>query len=379
MNLRQLKGKTLSDSDMKSVFLELYHIEKMIEDGKYVEQKNHIMIRLVTIIEQFFRKVLEFLFRRHPDKRPQNITLDTQIINNILKAYPNRRWWHVAELIVSQTFSFQNTKAIDDAMKEYGKIQIFSNGSKQANHGAKEGLIKRDYDKLFEARHVIAHSVKCMPYLDVKRYYTMTESLLNYTLDKVEYYGFHEECDQALSQLQKIKTNKHRIAAKKLRDDILDKGKNADSLLKQGKYEESIIQSNEVLFWDPDDFTSHFSRGSSFMLLGKYREAVECYERHLELADDPGAYLYKGIALQKLGEHDDAIKCFGKAIEHGADKVSAYVNLAISLGNLDFLGDVLKYTGMVLDIEPENRDALYIKKITLEEIDRLNGNPPNST
>ena len=364
---------------MKSVFLELYHIEKMIEDGKHVEQKNYIMIRLVTIIEQFFRKVLEFLFRRFPDKRPQNIALDTQIINNILKAYPNRRWWHVAELIVSQTFSFQNTKAIDDAMKKYGNIQIFSNGSKQANHGAKEGLIKSDYDKLFEARHVIAHSVKCLPYLDVKRYYTMTESLLNYTLDKVKYYRFHEEHDQALSQLQRIKASKHHIAAKKLHDNMRNKGKIATKLFKQGKYEESIIQDNEVLFLEPDNFAAHLSKGSSFLLLGKYREAVECYERHLELADDPGAYLYKGIALQKLREHDDAIKCFGKAIEYGADKVSAYVNLAISLGNLDFLDDVLKYTGMVLDIEPENRAALYIKKITHEEINRLNGNSLNST
>ena len=378
MNFRQLKGKTLSDSDMKSVFLELYHVEKMIEDGKHVEQKNYIMIRLVTIIEQFFRKVLEFLFRRYPDKRPQNIALDTQIINDILKADFNRRWWHVAELIISHTFSFQNTKAIDDAMWKHGKICIFSD-SKLYKLNDKSDLIIRDYEKLFEARHVIAHSVKRLPYLDVKRYYTMTENLLNYTLDKVKYYRFHEERDQALSQLQKIKTDKHRIAAAKLHDDMKNKGEIATKLFKQGKYEESIIQDNEVLFLEPDNFAAHLSKGSSCLLLGKYREAVECYERHLELADDPGAYLYKGIALQKLGEHDDAIKCFGKAIEHGADKVSAYVNLAISLGNLDFLDDVLRYTGMVLDIEPENGNALYIKKITLEEIDRLNSNPPNST
>ena len=55
---------------MSSVFIELYHIEKIIKDGKHVEQKNYIIIRLVTIIEQFFRKVLEFLFRRHPETRP---------------------------------------------------------------------------------------------------------------------------------------------------------------------------------------------------------------------------------------------------------------------------------------------------------------------
>ena len=378
MNLRQLKGKTLSDYDMKSVFLELYHIEKMIEDGKHVKQKNYIMIRLVTIIEQFFRKVLEFLLRRYPDKRPQNIALDTQIINDILKAGFNRRWWHVTELIISHTFSFQNTKAIDDAMYECGKMRLFSD-SKRYKLGDKSGLIMRDYDKLFEARHVIVHSVKWLPYLDVKRYYSMTENLLNYTLDKVKYYRFHEERDQALSQLQRIKADKHHIAAKKLHDNMLNKGEIATKLFKQGKYEESIIQDNEVLFLEPDDFAAHFSKGSSFFFLGKYREAVECYERHLELANDPGAYLYMGIALQKLGEHEDAIKCFGKAIEYGSDKVLTYINWATSLGNLKLLDDVLKYTGMVLAIEPENSIALDIKKITQEEIDRLNGNPPNAT
>ena len=76
MKPRQLKGKTLSNYDMRSVFIELYQIEKMIKDGKYIEQRNYITIRLVTIIEQFFRKVMEFLFRRHPDKRPPSITLD---------------------------------------------------------------------------------------------------------------------------------------------------------------------------------------------------------------------------------------------------------------------------------------------------------------
>ena len=379
MKLRQLKGKTLPNYDMSSVFIELYHIEEIIKDGKHVEQKNYIITRLVTIIEQFFRKVLEFLFRRHPETRPQNITLDTRIINDIIKADFNRRWWHATELIISHTFSFQNTKDIADAMNTYGGIQIFSNGSTKSNHDAETGLIRRDYDRLFEARHAIVHSIEWRPHLDVRRYYDMAEKLMNHTLEKVEYYRFHDEHDQALLQLQSSEADKYHGIAKKLYDDVLRERKTASELFSQGKYEESIDHYDKVLFLEPDDFTAHFSKGSSFYLLEKYREAIGCFERHLELVNDPGAYFWMGMALQKLGEHEDAIKWFEKVIEHSLDDSTAYIKLAISLGNLGLLDDALKYTNMVLDTEPENNSALEIQKITLEEINRLNNRSPDAT
>ena len=142
MQSRQLKGKTLSNYDMRSVFIELYQIEKMIKDGKHIEQRNYITIRLVTIIEQFFRKVMEFLLRRHPDKRPPSITLDMQALSGIINTASDKSPQYFSYVLISHSLSFQNTHDIADAMRKYGGIEVFPNKQKQPRHDGKVALIQ---------------------------------------------------------------------------------------------------------------------------------------------------------------------------------------------------------------------------------------------
>ena len=378
MTKHQLKAKRLPNYGMKSVFGELYLIEDMIKSGKYMEQINYITIRLVTIIEQFFRKVIEFLLRRHPEKRPQSVTLDTRLINNIIRADFNQKRRHAMDVIISHTFSFQNTKDIADAMNTYGKIQIFSGDSKQFSHNSKTGLIRRDYNTLFEARHDVVHSIVRQPHLNVKRYYDMTEKLLNHTLEKVEYYGFHHEHDQALLELRSDKADVYYRIAKKLYDNILDEDRTANNLFKHGKYKEAIGHYDRVLYLEPDDFSSHYGKVCSLHLLERHHEAIDCCDMYLKLDNDRGVCFYMGLSLQQLGEHD-AIRCFMEAVEHESDKTRTYIKWAISRENLRLFDDILAYVIAVLEIDPKNSAALDIKETIQEEISRLSSSPPDAT
>ena len=358
------------------MFVEFYQLEKLIEDDLLEYQKNYIMVRLVTIIEQFFRKVTEFQLRRHPETRPSNITLDTPIIREIIGTAAKRSWWLTPELIISHSLSFQNTKNINSTMSKYGKIHIFSDNSKQFTHNSKKMLIRQDYDKLFDARHDIVHSISSRPHLDIKKYYAMTEKLLNHTLKEVGFWEFHfAHCDA----LQKMRRNRESKVYFDMADELYNKAttnrNKAIDFLNREKYDEAIKCYNDALDLNPYDFSAHFGKASSLFFLGEYHEAVACLKLELELGDDSAAYFTMGLSLQKLSEHEDAIKCFEKAVEYGSNDATTYISWAVSLGNLGLLDDVLKYINIVLKNDPKNSRALHIKKITQEEINRLRHDP----
>ena len=55
----------------------------------------------------------------------------------------------------------------------------------------------------------------------------------------------------------------------------------------------------------------HIYKGLSLAELGRHAEAIDCYDRGLEIdPKDHFAYSNKGISLDMLGRHDEAKKCF---------------------------------------------------------------------
>ena len=67
---------------------------------------------------------------------------------------------------------------------------------------------------------------------------------------------------------------------------------------------------------DPKNADAWNNKGLSLDMLGKPEEAIECYDKAIEMDPaDPGAWYNKGNALDDLGKYEEAIKCFDKAIE----------------------------------------------------------------
>ncbi|MFN9469355.1 MAG: tetratricopeptide repeat protein, partial [Pseudanabaena sp.] len=67
--------------------------------------------------------------------------------------------------------------------------------------------------------------------------------------------------------------------------------------------------------------------------LGRYEEAVESYDKALEIKPDDYKILFKqGVLLRNLGRYEEAIEFFDKALEIKPDDQETWYNRVITLG-----------------------------------------------
>ncbi len=72
------------------------------------------------------------------------------------------------------------------------------------------------------------------------------------------------------------------------------------------------------------------NKGASLRALGRYEEAISCYERALEL--DPryaNAWNNKGFSLYALGRYEEAISCYERSLELDPRNAEAWFNKAL--------------------------------------------------
>ena len=85
----------------------------------------------------------------------------------------------------------------------------------------------------------------------------------------------------------------------------------------------------------PKDSGAWAHKGLSLGKLGRHEEAIQCYDKALEL--DPKAswaWSNKGWSLGELGRHEEAIQCCDKALELDPKDSVAWINKGRSLGEL---------------------------------------------
>ena len=59
-----------------------------------------------------------------------------------------------------------------------------------------------------------------------------------------------------------------------------------------------------------------YDKGSELFNSARYREAVECYDKIIQLNPNSKlAWGYKGLLLSKLKRYDEAFKCYEKALK----------------------------------------------------------------
>ncbi len=95
-----------------------------------------------------------------------------------------------------------------------------------------------------------------------------------------------------------------------------DLNKEGISLLKQGKYNESIRALDKALEIKPDYGPAWANKGTDLLILGRYNESLQAYNKAIEInSNDAVAWNGKCNVLFKMGKYEDALKAINRALE----------------------------------------------------------------
>ena len=349
----------LLKQEMTDVVVEFYSLNEILESvDRHIH--NYVIIRLVTIIEQFFRKTIELKIKNDDSFNyfPERVTLDKHTFINIKSI--------TKEILIASSYSFQNVNDIKQRAKEFGIGNPF-----MYTHNTN---VEKEFEEFFQLRHNIVHTV-IPTNIEVRQYYQMTENLIKHVLEKT-----HK--DKSIFFRHK-----------------------GDALARLGRYEESIECCDKGLEIGPKDCFIYASKGFSLACLGKHVEAIECYDRGLKInpkyqfmhifkglslaeldkhveaiecydkglrTDSKGSFVYdsKGVSLARLGKHAKAIECYDKALELNPKNVSAYANRGFALARLGKNVEAIECYDKGLRIDPKDQFMHVVKGLSLAELDK---------
>ena len=159
----------LKKQKMDDIFREFYRLETILNNNEWFTQ-NYIIIRLVTIIEQFFREVITIQLQKKKMKPKKEITLRTDDLGDVGSISPER--------VIAASYSCQSSESMKDLLKEANLKNIFS--SVQNQHK----ISLDDFKSLFFARHNIVHTVTLSTFAP-SAHHQMIEDLIKLILYKI--------------------------------------------------------------------------------------------------------------------------------------------------------------------------------------------------
>ena len=103
------------------------------------------------------------------------------------------------------------------------------------------------------------------------------------------------------------------------------------------------------------DYIMCHNKGEALFHLGRYEEAIECYDRLLEsLPKDSHTWNDKAIALSRLGRDEEAIECYDRALDIEPKDAVVWNNKGNTLYSLDRYEEAIECYNWALDIEPKD-------------------------
>ena len=325
----------LPKQGIDDVLVEFYRLKSIMESDLDEHQKKYVIIRLVTIIEQFFRCVLEIKFRNVPSKIPEKMELDPRIIDEAVGKLSKAARKTIKNHIISLTYSFQGTDAIKSEMDKF-QIRVFG-------HEVKE----EDFEKLFKLRHSFVHSVDPQPLQseEIQEYYAKTEKMMRRILDQMNDmpFSFYSVKGGAFYKL-------------------------GDLCMAEKCFKKALDGFDTAIKSAPRNPNLHLGRGLAQTDLYKYSKAIESFTEVINLgAEDYLAYFGKGEALYRLGRNDEAIKYFDKAISADPDFAFAHYLKGKALFNIGKIEMTLACFDRAIENSPNSPQLHFEKWRVLQE------------
>jgi tetratricopeptide (TPR) repeat protein len=143
------------------------------------------------------------------------------------------------------------------------------------------------------------------------------------------------------------------------------------ALANLGKYQQAIECFDKAIEINPDDISIWNSKGTAFHYLSKYQQAIECFDKAIEInPNDADGWCAKGLSLDYLKEYQQAIECFDKAIEINPDDPDAWYDKGVALQYLEKHKEALECYDKALAINPDQVCAWYAKGAAFRKLEK---------
>ena len=292
--------KSLLNQDMDDILGHFFKLEDFLDrDDYYIRE--WLIIKLVTIIEQFCREIIKNRIDNGPDiQSHKKFNMDVTKLDHAKKI-------SIGSLITSQ-YNFQNIKIIIDELKHYNIDYILNDEN------------KNDLDKLFKIRHDIIHTISSTQNYNIKKGYRIIRNLLKEILRKSTYgityyqvshgmyFGLLEKYDKAM----KCFTDAIKINF----DDIFAHYYIGITYCIKNNPRKVYDCSMTIINLNPKHHLGYHLQGHSFELQKKYEDAIKCYNKAIKMESNfAPAYYDKYLMLLILNRNKEAERCRKTAIK----------------------------------------------------------------
>lgn len=164
-----------------------------MDDTMTEMEKNCAISRLVTVVEQFFRAIMNIAFAEGKLELPDNKCYNRKIVYDQHKKLLIPTLKETQNYLVSMTYTFQQLDTIKEEMEKLNTeyCDIFN---------------KQWLGELFKLRHNIIHTVvtNAPPYEDIVKYYEMVENMFKIVLDglNIPKWSFYNVKTQVLDRYE---------------------------------------------------------------------------------------------------------------------------------------------------------------------------------
>ena len=143
------------------------------------------------------------------------------------------------------------------------------------------------------------------------------------------------------------------------------------SLSSLGRYEEAVCCYEKALKLDPRDTCAWNNKGASLHSLGRHEEATRCIDKALKIdPQDVTAWNNKGVDLGRLCRREEAIRCFDRALELDPRNALAWTNKGTSFYSLDRYEEAIRCSDKALELDPWFVAAWCNKGSSLQSLSR---------
>jgi tetratricopeptide (TPR) repeat protein len=135
----------------------------------------------------------------------------------------------------------------------------------------------------------------------------------------------------------------------------------------QGQYDKAIEYYNKVIN-HPNFAYAWYNKGQALFHLGRYQQAIECYDKAFEIRSDFTLALDdKALALIGLGNNEKAIKCLDEAIKINKHDGYAYVVMGKAYCSLGWIENAIEYYDKAINIDKSYTKAMYNKGLLYDD------------